>query len=186
MNGIVVGEENNEIDVKVFTENINCIPEYAKPGDSGFDLKANIEEDIVIPPMIELVKKTKHIKLWFIKIPYVVYEPVVSQNWKLIPTGVRTEIQEGYEIQVRPRSGLALKNGISVLNTPGTVDCHYRGDIGVILINNGILPFTVTKNMKIAQGVLCKVERMNRIPVRTPDGLSSTERGAGGFGHTGV
>jgi len=100
----------------------------------------------------------------------------------LIPTGVRVEIPEGYEIQVRPRSGLALKHQITVLNTPGTIDADYRGEIGVILINHGTQPFVITRGMRIAQFVLapvCKAVFLRRE-------LTVTTRGEGGFGHTGT
>lgn len=101
----------------------------------------------------------------------------------LIPTGLRVEIPDGYEIQVRPRSGLALKNGITVLNTPGTIDADYRGEIGVILINHSLIDFTVTPGMRIAQMVLAPYYQADFVRA---DALSSTARGSGGFGHTGT
>ena len=100
----------------------------------------------------------------------------------MIPTGLLFEIPEGYEIQVRPRSGLALKHGITCLNSPGTIDSDYRGEIGVILINTGKEDFTVENNDRIAQIVLSPVVRADFIPVGN---LSETERGTGGFGSTG-
>ena len=101
----------------------------------------------------------------------------------LVPTGLRLAIPEGYEIQVRPRSGLALKNLITVLNTPGTIDADYRGDLGVILINHGKEEFIVKPGMRIAQLVLAPVLMANFI---NKDELAETERGANGFGHTGI
>jgi len=110
----------------------------------------------------------------------IVIEPGCSM---LIPTGIRMEIPPGYEIQVRPRSGLALKSQITVLNTPGTIDADYRGELKVILINHGKQPFTVTYGMRIAQIVLAQVVRAEFV-VETA--LAATERGEGGFGHTGT
>ncbi len=101
----------------------------------------------------------------------------------LVATGLKVEIPPGYEIQVRPRSGLALKNGITVLNTPGTIDSDYRGEIGVILINLGNEPFLVEPQMRIAQLVLAPVVRAHFV---TAGEITSTARGAGGFGHTGL
>jgi len=101
----------------------------------------------------------------------------------LIPTGIRMSIPAGYEIQVRPRSGLAFKYGVSVLNTPGTIDADYRGEIKVILINFGKKVFIVNPNDRIAQIVLAKVERAE---IKTVKSLDKTKRGSGGFGHTGV
>jgi dUTP pyrophosphatase len=101
----------------------------------------------------------------------------------LIPTGIFVELPEGYEAQIRPRSGLALKNGITVLNTPGTIDADYRGEIGVILINHSDSFFKITHGDRIAQMVFLKVEKPEFISV---DELEETERGDGGFGHTGV
>ena len=132
----------------------NFIPEKAHNTDAGFDLKAALTEPLAIPP----------------------------GECILVPVGFKCSIPEGYELQVRPRSGLALKNYISVLNTPGTVDCHYRGDVGVILFNFGKYPFIVEPGMRIAQGVVCKLPSVNIVPV---DELDTTDRGEGGFGSTG-
>jgi dUTP pyrophosphatase len=101
----------------------------------------------------------------------------------LVPTGIRFEIPAGYEIQVRPRSGLAYKHGITVLNTPGTIDSDYRGELGILLINHGQEPFLITPNMRIAQIILAPVCRAEFL-LHTD--LSATERGSGGFGHTGT
>lgn len=103
--------------------------------------------------------------------------------WKLVPTGIAVAIPEGYEGQVRPRSGLALKYGIGMLNAPGTIDADYRGEIGVILFNFGTEAFTVRRGDRIAQMVIAKAEKAR---FRTVDGLNDTARGSGGFGHTGT
>ena len=101
----------------------------------------------------------------------------------LIPTGLAMEIPEGYEAQIRPRSGLAIKNGVTALNSPGTIDADYRGEVQVILINHGAEPFTVERGMRIAQMVIAPV---TQVTFATTDDLSDTERGSGGFGSTGV
>ena len=100
-----------------------------------------------------------------------------------IPTGLRVAIPPGYELQIRPRSGLAMKHGITVLNTPGTIDEDYRGEIGVILINHGTEPFVIERGMRIAQAVLAPVTRLHWVPVDT---LDDTARGEGGFGSSGL
>lgn len=129
------------------------LPGYAHPGDAGIDLYA--AEEALIKPM----------------------------ERKVIPTGIKMAIPEGYEGQVRPKSGLAAKNGISVVNTPGTVDCGYRGEVGVILINLGKEDFKVEKNTKVAQMIFNKVEHATLEEVKE---LDSTSRGEGGFGSTGL
>ena len=131
------------------------IPTYGSSLAAGADVKAAIEED-----------------LW-----------IEAGESALIPTGIRVEIPEGYEIQVRPRSGLALKHKLTVLNTPGTIDADYRGEIGVILINHGKTSFKVTKGMRIAQLVLARA--LKALFVVEEKELSLTARGEGGFGHTG-
>ncbi|MGH2612678.1 MAG: dUTP diphosphatase [Rhabdochlamydiaceae bacterium] len=131
------------------------LPSYASDLAAGADVRAYIKDDIVI----------------------------AAGDSALIPTGLTVAIPEGYEIQVRPRSGLAFKNKITVLNTPGTIDADYRGKIGVILINHGQEPFTVTPGMRIAQLVLAPVVQANFILEAT---LTATSRGEGGFGHTGL
>lgn len=131
------------------------LPTYGSEEAAGADVRAHISEDIVILP----------------------------GERKLIPTGLRFAIPEGYEIQVRPRSGLALKEGITVLNSPGTIDSDYRGELGVILIHHGSTPFTVTSQMRIAQVVLAPICRAK---FSLKEGLVTTERGEGGFGHTGT
>lgn len=129
------------------------LPRYATPGSSGADLFANLEEEITIKP----------------------------DNWGLIPTGIRVQIPAGFEGQVRPRSGLALKYGIGLLNAPGTIDSDYRGEIKVILYNFGKENFIVHNGDRIAQLVVTAVYKAEFVPAR----LDGTERSAGGFGHTG-
>ena len=130
-------------------------PSYSTSGSSGMDVRAKLDSDVVLK----------------------------SHARTLVPTGIFFEIPEGYEIQVRPRSGLALKSGISVLNTPGTIDSDYRGELGIILINLSDEDFTIHDGDRIAQIVLSKVER---IGFELIDELSDTERSSGGFGSTGV
>jgi dUTP pyrophosphatase len=129
------------------------LPTYAHPGDAGMDV-CSIEDVVIAPDARHLVK-----------------------------TGFAMELPDGFEAQVRPRSGLAIKSGITVLNTPGTIDSGYRGEVGVILINLSDVPFHVEKGMKIAQMVIAKFERAE---IEEVSELSSSERGAGGFGSTGV
>lgn len=143
------------IKINTVNNSNNELPHYATAGAAGLDLKANILETIVLEPL----------------------------QRRLIPTGIFLEIPYGYEVQVRPRSGLALKNGITCLNSPGTIDSDYRGEINVLLINLSTLPFTINNNDRIAQMVVAKVEKAELILVQQ---LNETERNAGGFGHTGV
>lgn len=143
-----------KIIVNVVTEKGVVLPKYMTEGASGMDVMANISEPVTLKPL----------------------------ERKLIPTGIKMEIPYGYEVQVRPRSGLALKHGITLVNTPGTIDCDYRGDVGVILINLSNEEFTVNPNERIGQLVLQKVYKMEFHKV---DELSSTVRAEGGFGHTG-
>jgi dUTP pyrophosphatase len=128
-------------------------PQYANPGDAGMDLFS--AEDYLIK----------------------------SGERCLISTGIQTEFPTGYELQIRPRSGLALKHGISIVNTPGTVDAGYRGEIGIILINHGKEEFKINQGDKIAQAVLNKIEIAT---IEESDNLSDTQRGTGGFGSTGI
>lgn len=146
---------HEHIDIAFSAEENAEAPVYASPGSSGADVKAFIAQNILIPP----------------------------GSARLIPTGLRFEIPLGYEIQIRPRSGLALKHQISVLNTPGTIDADYRGEVGVILINHSTEDFLVTPGMRIAQFVVCPILQANFISATH---LAETKRGAGGFGHTGV
>ncbi|MGC8964350.1 MAG: dUTP diphosphatase [Brevinematia bacterium] len=142
------------VKVKVVREGA-ILPNYKTKFSAGMDLHACLSQDVVINP----------------------------GEIKLIPTGISIELEDGYEAQVRPRSGLALKYGITVLNTPGTIDPDYRGEVMVILINLGKEPFVVTNGMRIAQMVISKFERVNLTVVEE---LSITSRGEGGFGSTGV
>lgn len=131
------------------------LPFYATENSAGMDLLAAIDSDIIIKP----------------------------GKRQLIKTGIAIALPEFYEAQIRPRSGLALKNGITVLNTPGTIDADYRGEIGVILINLGEENFTVTRGMRIAQMIISKYEKAN---LQLCSNLDETSRGAGGFGSTGI
>lgn len=146
------------INVKVYNESGNSLPQYETIGAAGLDVRAFISEPITI----------------------------AAGHRALIPTGLYVEIPGGYEIQVRPRSGLALKKGVTVLNTPGTIDSDYRNGIGVILANFGNEGFVVNPGDRIAQLVLNEVPQINWVPVESKDDLSSTDRGLGGFGSTGV
>lgn len=140
--------------IKVINNSPYPLPAYETDASAGLDLRAFIEEPIVLK----------------------------SLERKLIPTGLKMELPKGYEAQIRPRSGLALKNGISLLNAPGTIDADYRGDIGIILVNLSTEDFTVNPGDRIAQMVIAKFEQIRWDLVEE---LSETERGAGGFGSTG-
>lgn len=142
-----------EVEILVLTD--VDVPEYATAEAAGADAKAHLTEPLVISP----------------------------RSSALIPTGLRMEIPQGYEIQVRPRSGLALKHQVTVLNTPGTIDSDYRGEIKIILINHGEKPFTVEPGMRVAQLVVAPTIRARFIAV---DALAESGRSQGGFGHTGV
>lgn len=131
------------------------VPHYQTEHSAGVDLYAAVEGEVTIE----------------------------AGRWKLVPTGIAVAIPEGYEGQVRPRSGLALKHGIGMLNAPGTIDADYRGEIGVILFNFSDTPFAVHRGDRIAQMVFAKLERARFEQVKT---LTKTARGAGGFGHTGT
>ena len=130
------------------------IPKKAHPSDAGFDLRAAIQQPVIIPP----------------------------GECRLIPTGFSCALPEGYELQIRPRSGLALKRYIGVLNSPGTVDCNYRGPVGVILFNFGKLQYAVQPGDRIAQGV---VSALPDVEITKVEDLGITDRGIGGFGSTG-
>ena len=141
--------------VKIVNKSNNNLPAYETVCSAGMDLRAYLPEGpIVIKPMQRV----------------------------LVPTGLFMEIPEGYEGQVRPRSGLAIKSGITVLNTPGTIDADYRGEVKIILINLSDTDFTINSGDRVAQIVFARCEQMEVVSVET---LSETERGAGGFGHTG-
>ena len=141
--------------IKIINKSNQNLPEYATSQSAGMDLRANIEESIILVPL----------------------------ERKLIPTGLHIALPVGYEAQVRPRSGLALKHGITVLNTPGTIDADYRGDIGIILINLSNESFEVKPGERIAQLVICSHEKAEWELVDT---LDSTDRNDGGFGHSGT
>jgi len=143
------------ITVKVVNKGHQPLPEYATAQSAGMDLRANLEEPIVLEPL----------------------------ERKLIPTGLHIALPVGFEAQVRPRSGLALKKGITVLNTPGTIDADYRGEIGVVLINLSQERFVVNDGERIAQMVIARHEQGDLVVV---EALDQTERGEGGYGHTGV
>ena len=140
--------------VKIINKGHQPLPAFATPQSAGMDLRANIDEAIVLHPM----------------------------ERRLVPTGLFMALPAGYEAQIRPRSGLALKHGITVLNTPGTIDADYRGELGVILVNLSNEPFTVNDGERIAQLVVARHEVVEWAPVEV---LDETERGEGGFGHTG-
>lgn len=159
----------NKINIPVINDSINELPQYETTGAAGLDVRANLTN---FPEKFAVDCKWENNSLY-----------IMPGGRALIPSGLHVAIPEGYEIQVRPRSGLALKKGITCLNTPGTIDADYRGDIGVILINHGKEAFKVEQGDRIAQLVLKKVEIINWIPVES---LESTERGEGGFNSTGV
>ena len=140
--------------VKIINKSDNQLPAYETASSAGMDLRAFIDSDIVLKPF----------------------------ERKLIPTGLYIELPDGYEAQIRPRSGLAIKSGITVLNSPGTIDADYRGEIKVILINMSNTDFTIKSGDRICQMVIAKHEKVEFVEV---DEINETERGVGGFGHTG-
>ena len=140
--------------VKIVTRSAFDLPRYETPLSAGMDVRANLTESIVLKPL----------------------------ERAMIPTGLYVELPPGYELQVRPRSGLAIKHGITVLNTPGTVDADYRGELKAILVNLSSEPFEIRPGERIAQYV---VARHERVEWEVVDELSETERGMGGFGSTG-
>lgn len=141
--------------VKILNKSNNELPNYKTKGSSGMDIRAYLDEPMVIKPM----------------------------EIKLVPTGIYTEIPEGYEIQVRARSGLALKHGISLVNGIGTIDSDYRGEIGIIIINLGKEDFTINNGDRIAQLVVNKYEKAE---IEEVEVISDTERSEGGFGSSGI
>ncbi len=144
--------------VRVAQSGDTALPEYATPLSAGMDLRAQLEGPIVLEP----------------------------GERRLVPTGLHMELPAGHEAQVRPRSGLAYKHGITVLNAPGTIDADYRGDIGVLLINLGQAAFTIEPGERIAQLVVAPYTRVEWVPVENTAELALSERGEGGFGHTGT
>lgn len=140
--------------IKIINKSHHPMPAYATPQSAGMDIRANLTEPVELKPF----------------------------ERKLIPTGLYIALPEGYEAQLRPRSGLALKHGLTLLNTPGTIDADYRGEIGVILVNLSTEPFTIADGERICQIVIATHAHVEWEAVET---LDETERGAGGFGHTG-
>ena len=143
----------DNVKVKIINKSSNPLPSYSTSSSAGMDLRANLSEPVTLKPL----------------------------ERALIPTGIYIQLPQGYECQIRPRSGLALKHGISLVNTPGTID--YRGEIGVILINLANEPFVVNHGERICQMVVTNYSSVNWCEVES---LEDSERGAGGFGHTGV
>lgn len=141
--------------LKIINKSCNPLPRYESEQAAGMDIRCNLAEIVTLQPL----------------------------ERKLLPTGLYIELPVGYEAQIRPRSGLALKRGLTVLNTPGTIDADYRGEIGVILINLSSEPQTIEPGERICQMVIAKHEQPKLIEVEV---LEETERGAGGFGHSGV
>ncbi len=141
--------------IKVINKGRHPLPKYATPQSAGMDLRANVDTPVTLKPM----------------------------ERRLIPTGLYIALPVGYEAQVRPRSGLALKHGVTVLNAPGTIDADYRGEVGVLLVNLSDTDFVVEDGERVAQMVICRHEQGQWAEV---DELDATERGAGGYGHTGV
>ena len=141
--------------IKVVNKGHQPLPQYATPQSAGMDLRANLEQPITLKPL----------------------------ERRLIPTGLHIALPAGYEAQVRPRSGLALKKGITVLNSPGTIDADYRGEIGVLLINLSQDDFVVNDGERVAQMIIAHHEQGEFVEVEE---LDETERGEGGYGHTGV
>ena len=144
----------SKLKVQIINKSSNPLPEYATEGSAGVDLRANLSQAVTLKPMERL----------------------------LIPTGIFIELPENYEAQVRPRSGLAIKHGLTCLNSPGTVDSDYRGELKVILVNLSAEEHTIQHGDRIAQMVVSRVER---VKWKVVDEISETGRGKGGFGHTG-
>jgi len=144
----------DKVKVKIVNSSRHPLPEYQTLFSAGMDLRANIDEPVVIQPLSRM----------------------------LVPTGLFIELPDGYEAQIRPRSGLALKHGITVLNTPGTIDADYRGEIKVILVNLSDVPYLLQDGERICQMVVARHAVVEWVPVEV---LSESSRGEGGFGHTG-
>ena len=143
------------VKVSIINLSHHALPSYSTPLSAGMDIRANLNEPITLQP----------------------------GERRLIPTGIFIALPEGYEAQIRPRSGLALKHGITVLNSPGTIDADYRGEVGIILINHSDKAFVIEDGERVGQMV---VAQYSRVEWNETDSLDETERGAGGFGHTGV
>lgn len=147
--------EQLKINVRVINKSKHPLPQYATELSAGMDIRANIEESIVLPPLQRC----------------------------LVPTGLYIALPDGYEAQIRPRSGLAIKKGITVLNSPGTIDADYRGEICIVLVNLSAETFVIEDGERIAQMVIAHHEQAEWLEV---NGLDETERGSGGFGHSGI
>lgn len=143
------------VQISIINRSHHALPSYSTPLSAGMDIRANLESPVTLAPGERV----------------------------LIPTGLYIALPEGYEAQIRPRSGLALKHGITVLNSPGTIDADYRGEIGIILINLSDKPFVIEDGERIGQMV---VTRHSKVQWNATDSLDETERGTGGFGHTGI
>ena len=139
--------------VKIVNKSTNPLPGYSTELSAGMDIRAFLTDDIVLKPLQRV----------------------------LVPTGLFIELPEGYEAQIRPRSGLAIKNGVTLVNSPGTIDADYRGEIGIIMINHGEMPFVIRRGDRIAQMTVHRVCRVSWMPCQR---LDATPRGDGGFGHT--
>jgi dUTP pyrophosphatase len=149
-----MNNRNNKMEIKIVNRTRHSLPDYATIHSAGMDLRANLENPVVLKPL----------------------------ERSLIPTGIYIQLPNGYEAQIRPRSGLAIKHGISIVNAPGTIDADYRGEIKVILANLSNEDFTINDGERICQMIVAKHERVEWVEV---DELDETERGDGGFGHTG-
>lgn len=143
------------VQVSIINRSHHALPSYSTPLSAGMDIRANLDAPITLQP----------------------------GERKLIPTGLFIALPEGYEAQIRPRSGLAIKHGITVLNSPGTIDADYRGEIGIIIINHSDKAFVIEDGERVGQMVVARYER---VAWKETETLDETERGAGGFGHTGV
>lgn len=141
--------------IKIVNQSKHVLPAYETRYSAGMDLRANLDEPIVLKPL----------------------------GRELVPTGLFIELPEGYEAQIRPRSGLAIKKGVTILNAPGTIDADYRGEIKIILVNLSVDDFVINDGERIAQMIIARVEKAEWEQV---DILEETKRGAGGFGHTGT
>ncbi len=141
--------------MNIINNSANPLPAYETSGSAGMDLRASLDQPMVLEPL----------------------------QRAMVPTGIHIALPEGYECQIRPRSGLAAKHGITVLNSPGTIDADYRGEIKVILVNLSNEPFTINPGERVCQMVISRYSRAEWVEVET---LDETERGSGGFGHTGV
>lgn len=144
----------DRIKVKIINKSGNPLPAYETPSSAGMDVRANIDQPIVIQPLQRV----------------------------LVPTGLRVQLPQGYEMQIRPRSGMALKHGITLANSPGTVDADYRGEIGIIVINLSAEPFVINNGDRICQMV---ITRYSHVEWESVDRIDETVRGEGAFGHTG-